>query len=234
MPPRSPRTTRSRSAARAKPRRSGSAPGPKRAHVVWMSFLGSMTLVGGLLLALEKRPSPRLDGRTLAPLLAASAPGGYESLTRTRAPLNAANWQAIVIHHSGAAAGSPESIAAEHEARNGKGLGHHFVIGNGAGMSDGEIVVGFRWLDQHPGFHAAGPNGDWYNRHSISICLVGDGNRRAFTPAQLKTLAGMLTTLSRELGIPRERIFLHSDIAPASDPGRFFPASYLDAAMAEG
>lgn len=193
-----------------------------------MSFLGSMTLVGGLLLALEKRPSPRLDGRSLAPLLASSGPTGVEAITRTRAPLQGESWRAIVIHHSGSAVGSPATIAAEHEARNAKGLGHHFVIGNGSGMADGELHVGFRWLDQLPGFHAAGPSGDWHNLHSISICLVGDGNRRAFTPAQLRRLVQVVSTLSRDLGIPQEQIYLHSDIAPASDPGRFFPAAFLD------
>lgn len=201
---------------------------PKRAHVVWISFLAAMTLVGGTLLALENRPSPRLDGRSLAPLLASVGPTGVESITRTRAPLNTGNWRAIVIHHSGSAVGSHATIAAEHEARNAKGLGHHFVIGNGYGMGDGELNIGFRWLDQHPGFHAAGPNGDWHNLHSISICLVGDGNRRAFTAAQLRTLAQVVSTLSRDLGIPPEHVYLHSEVAPASDPGRFFPASFLD------
>ncbi len=221
-------TRRSRTSRPARRRRSGPLAAPKRAHVVWISFLGAMTIVGGLLLALEERPSPRVDGRSLAPLLASGGPTGVEAITRTRATLRADNWKSIVIHHSGSPVGSPATIAAEHEARNAKGLGHHFVIGNGSGMSDGELHVGFRWLDQLPGFHAAGADGDWHNLHSISICLVGDGNRRAFTPAQLRRLSQVVATLTRDLDIPLDRVYLHSDIAPTSDPGRFFPATFLD------
>ena len=61
-----------------------------------------------------------------------------------------------MIHQSGSAYGKPSTIEAEHVAQNLRGLGHHFVIGNGSGMDDGEVHVGYRWLDQLPGAHAAG------------------------------------------------------------------------------
>jgi N-acetyl-anhydromuramyl-L-alanine amidase AmpD len=185
-----------------------------------------MTLGCGLLLALDSRPVPRSDGLAMPALVAAAPSNFIEAIFKTRVgAIEPGRWQSIVIHHSGQAAGSPASIARDHEAHNLRGLGHHFVIGNGAGMDDGEVHVGYRWLDQLPGAHAAGTNGDWYNLNAISICLVGDGNRRPFTDAQIGRLNQLVEALARELKIPRSQIVLHSDIAPASDPGVLFPAA---------
>lgn len=200
----------------------------RRARIVWVSFLASMTAVGGLLMLLDKGQVPRTDGLTLSPLAVASGiemPGGTDPVFETRRPLDSDRWQAIVIHHSGSLSGSPATIEREHEARSLKGLGHHFIIGNGRGMEDGQVYLGFRWRDQLPGAHAAGPDGDWYNHHSISICLVGDGDRRPFTPAQLRELSELTQSLCRRLGIPQERVLLHSQVAKVSDPGKFFPGS---------
>lgn len=185
-----------------------------------------MTGIGGLLLLVDRRPAPRLDGISLPALVAAGSTSGEPAL-QSRVPLRRGQWQAIVIHHSGSPAGKPADIAAQHEALGYRGLGHHFIIGNGRGMDDGELHVGFRWLDQLYGAHAGGPDGDWYNRHSISICLVGDGNRRPFTPAQMRRLMQVVGALCRELGIPPERVVLHSEIAPTTDPGRLFPTGML-------
>lgn len=204
----------------------------RRAKLVWLSFLGAMTLVGSVLMALDDRPAPRLDGLSFAPLLASTSSSGVDAILRTRAGLDHARWQAIVIHHTGSPVGSPASIGAEHEKAGFRGLGHHFIIGNGSGMEDGELHVGFRWLDQLPGAHAAGNDRDWYNLHAVSICLVGDGGRRPFTAAQSRRLAEVVSTLCRNLGIPRAHVYLHSDIGGAADPGPLFPTAQLQEQLA--
>lgn len=195
----------------------------RRAKIVWGSLLGSMTVVGGLLLMLDNQPAPRVDGLSLAPVLAAGSPHSIESIFSPQFPLKPENWKGIVIHHSGNSFGTVESIAAEHQAKNFRGLGHHFIIGNGNGMTDGHIHVGYRWTEQLPGAHAGGENGKFHNLHSISICLVGDGNRRTFSKMQIQQLVELVSALCREMGIPKDHVYLHSDIAQTNDPGSMFP-----------
>jgi hypothetical protein len=197
----------------------------QRTQIVWGSLLATMTIAGGLLWALDEGPAPRLDGLALRPLVAAAGPSSIEAVFQTRAPLDRSRWKAIVIHSSGSPVGSPASISADQKARNLAGLGYQFVIGNGRGMDDGEVHVGYRWLDQVPGAHAAGQDADWYNTHSIGICLVGNGDRQPFTDAQVRRLVQVVSALRRELGIPQDKVLLHSDLARTADPGRYFPAA---------
>jgi N-acetylmuramoyl-L-alanine amidase len=205
-------------------RTSGEAGGLRR-RFVWGALAGSMTLVGGSLWALQGAPAPRLDGLSLPPLVAAAGVSSIEGAVRTRVPLDRSRWVSIVVHHSGSMHADPAGLEAQARAMNLQGLGYHFIIGNGSGMGDGEIHVGYRWLDQLPGAHVAGPRGDHYNRTSIGICLVGDGRRRPFTDEQLERLVGLVHELTGRLGIPRENVYLHSDLARTDNPGRFFPSA---------
>jgi len=207
---------------------------PRRAGIVWASLVAAMTVVGGALLMADQRSAPRNNGLSLPPLLAAGSASGLESILRTRNPIDRPRWKGIVIHHSGQPFGSPASIEADHLALKFAGLGHHFVIGNGSGMDDGELHVAYRWLDQLPGAHAGGDRGDWHNQHSISICLVGNGDRRPFTKAQITRLSQLVATLCRELKLDPQSVKLHNDLAPTSDPGRFFPEALFRQRLAEG
>lgn len=196
-----------------------------RSRMVWGALATAMTLVGGALWALQGAPAPRLDGLSLPALVAAAGPSSSESAVRTRVPLAKGRWTSIVVHHSGSIHGTPAGIEAEHRAANLDGLGYHFVIGNGRGMGDGEVYVGYRWLDQLAGAHVAEPRGDQFNRTSIGICLVGDGRRREFTDQQLVRLVEIVNQLRDRLGIPADRVYLHSDLVRVDDPGRLFPSA---------
>lgn len=195
-----------------------------RTKAVWAALTASMTGVGGLLFMLAGGvPAGASQGVALSPLVATSAPSSVESIFRTRSDLQAGRWGSIVLHHSGSPVGAPAALEAQHRAMGLAGLGYHFVVGNGAGMADGEIHVGYRWLDQLPGAHVAGQAGDTYNRISIGICLVGDGDRRAFTDAQVRRLAQLVAALADRLEIPTEQIVGHAELAATSSPGRMFP-----------
>jgi N-acetylmuramoyl-L-alanine amidase len=207
----------------------------RRTKVVWLSLVATMTIVGSMLGVAESGRLPTLNGLSLPPMVAPAGPSSIESVYRTRVAEDTNRWQAIVIHHSGSTRGTPEGIASDHVNKlHLTGLGHHFVVGNGRGIQDGEIYVGYRWLDQLPGAHTAGKNADWYNRYSISICLIGDGRREAFTPAQMRRLVELTRSLAARYDIPADQILLHSDLVETSDPGPFFPAAAFREGLRSG
>jgi len=155
-----------------------------------------------------------------------------ESIFQTSNPIEETRWDSIVIVHSGQPAGSPADIAQEHKSLGYDGLGFHFVIGNGKRMGDGEIHVGYRWLDQQAGADLSGINSGFNSSNAIEICLVGDGDRRPFSEEQLYRLAQLVESLSDELGIGADSIHLHKDLAGTSSPGQFFPRAQFDDLLA--
>lgn len=204
-----------------------------RTRIIWGTLTAAMTVVGGLLFVADRSPATTLDGFQVPALM--STTRGSESIDdiyKTRTSLDRKRWTSIVIHHSGAPVGTLASLDAEARKMNLKGVGYHFLIGNGNGIGDGDIVVTHRWLDQAPGAHVGGRDADRYNLHSVGICMVGDGNRKNFTEAQLRSLEELVASLSRTLSVPRENIVLHRQVAPTSDPGRLFPeATFRESLM---
>lgn len=196
-----------------------------RSRNVWGALIATMTVLGGALYAMDGKASPRIDGMNLPALIAPAAATSVEVIFNTKVPLDTKQWQAIVIHHTGTPYATPQSLEAEAQASGLTGLGYHFVIGNGNGLDDGELHVGSRWLRQQPGAHAIGPKADWYNRNSIGICLVGNGDRGRFTDAQMRRLTQLVDALCRELNIPRDHIVLQDEMVKGAGPGRYFPGA---------
>ena len=148
-------------------------------------------------------------------------------------------WDHIVIHDSGSMAGTVRELDAEAREAGLYELGYHFVIGNGSGLSDGVVEATPRWNRQGAGAHVAtsampSPSEqrrvDALNRHAIGICLIGHGERSAFSEAQLRALTDLVRALQLQLDIPASQVMLHSDLTPeVSSPGRFFPVERLEA-----
>ncbi|MDX2131925.1 MAG: peptidoglycan recognition family protein [Planctomycetota bacterium] len=203
-----------------------------RTRVVWGALLASMTVVGGGLVMLDTGERSTGEGFSLPPLAVMASAGGLESILSTPTPIESGRWQAIVIHDSGTLSGSPESLDEQARRLGLRGLGYHFVLGNGSGLRDGQVHVGGRWLRQNPGAHAAGKNADWLNRNAIGICVVGDGERATFTEAQRVRLAQLVEMLMRECQIPADRVYLHREVASTPSPGKFFPEASFRQAIA--
>lgn len=215
----------------------------RRTRMVWGAFGAAMALACGVLVLGDSQgPRP-------LPAMAVVTVGGSDAgMAPREAPLDRGRWNAIVIHHSGSPAGDVASIARMHGAEGIAGLGYHFVIGNGQGMPDGFVEVGPRWNRQLPGAHVAsdqrtggvqvaarsGVTPDELNLHAIGICLVGNGDRREFTDRQIEELSSLVRRIQRTTGIPSERVFLHSDVAQTSSPGRFFPTSRFEEQLLRG
>jgi N-acetylmuramoyl-L-alanine amidase len=193
-----------------------SKPLHRRTLVVWGVLVASMTLSSGLLMWLEDAPLAPMGGLALAAL--DDDPAGIDAIFNTTNPIEPGHWTRIVIHHSGQSMGDAASIGQLHQALGYGGLGYHFVIGNGDGAGDGMIQVGYRWMRQIDGVYA--------NR-AISICLVGNGDKAPPTRAQMDQLIKLVTALQARLQIPASGVYLHSELAQTTSPGRFFPAAML-------
>ena len=198
------------------------AVGLSRTKIVWGALVLSMTVVGGLLMLSDATPRPL---EALPQALERTGTGdALEALFQTSESLDRDRWTGIVVHHSGDPSGSAASIDDQHRDQGLQGLGDHCVSGNGRGADDGSIHAGYRWNAQLPGAHAIGPDADEHNRRSIAICLVGDGNQKAFTDDQLASLIALIERLQGELGLDEGDVHLHADVAPTASPGRLFPA----------
>lgn len=189
--------------------------------MVWTMFLLATAVACGALLLTDESMRAVRGAPMLGP--GATLQGqGEGAIFETAAKLEATRWQAIVIHHSGSPAGDAESLNRLHVSHGLDGLGYHFVIGNGSGLGDGIVHIGYRWRGQLPGAHALGDNAEWFNRNAIAICLVGNGDSRPFTARQMESLSGLVRELQARLFIPSERIVLHRQIAPVRSPGGHF------------
>ncbi len=171
---------------------------------------------------------------------------GLSPIAPREAPVVAGQWTGIVIHHSSTPAGDDVTLDRDHIAAGLSGLGYHFVIGNGQGLADGVVHVGYRWNQQLPGAHVASASpaevrsgisqtslsaadASLFNRRTIGICLVGNGNRRPFTDRQMRELVALVRELQTQLGIPGSAVYLHSDLSKVASPGKHFPAAEFEA-----
>ena len=146
-------------------------------------------------------------------------------------------WKFVVLHHSATPSGSVESINATHLQRrdaNGipwRGIGYHFVIGNGQGMPDGEIRSTFRWQQQTSGAHAGSRT---YNDYGIGICLIGNFEQNGPTSAQVRATKELVSQLKAQFGMKEEQILKHGDLKATACPGRLFPFQEIAASPTAG
>ncbi len=211
--------------------RANPLPGSRvRTKVVWCALATAMTAGVGLLSLLDPGSPVRSGGLSLSPLMATGGTRGVEAVLQTRTPIEDGRWNRIVLVHSGSPTGSPATIEETHRSVGYDGLGFHFVVGNGTGMSDGQIHVGYRWMDQQDGAQLAGLTGS--SKGIIEVCLVGDGDRRPFGKEQLLRTAQLVSALAEHLGIPPEEVHLHQDLAQTTSPGRYFPRQAFEELLA--
>ncbi len=193
----------------------------RRSLVVLASLVAGMTLVSTILLILEPPPAAPLSGISLQSITRDANPETV--LFNTTLPQEA--WGSIIIHDSDSLAGSLDTLSKRHEKLGLVGVAYHFVINNGYGEQDGLIEVSFRWSKQKVGaFHMGSAEGRLDPQYAIGVCLIGDGDRKAFTDAQMRELVWLVTRLQARFGIPRERVIV--DVArhdSSGGPGRFFP-----------
>lgn len=198
----------------------------RRPMIVLSALVGAMTLSSGLLLMLE--PGPMLRPPHPINLRAPSLPGPKAPmLFDTTAPPQPDWWRAIVVSESGRVGDTAESIAARHREQGEEGLNCHFVVEPGTSASSTAVHSGFRWRTQRSGAWATGPYRDWYNRHAISICLVGNSDEKAPDETQLRRMIELIHSLQKRFDIPASQVRHASETDEKISLGRYFPAGYL-------
>jgi N-acetyl-anhydromuramyl-L-alanine amidase AmpD len=206
------------------------------------NFRPSLLLVGALLAAWGCSASDASEpmGKRVEKT---SSAGSAESVARNKVssavggagdewPVEAEyrKWRFLVLHHTATEAGSVESIHAEHlqrrdsEGNPWKGIGYHFLIGNGHGMKDGEIAATFRWRDQEAGAHAGTKI---HNESGIGICLVGDFENNPPTEKQQAAVRRLVTKLRSQFGIAGDHVIPHGRIKATACPGKLFEFEHL-------
>ena len=223
-------------------KKTGQPSGLSRTQTVWLAFACSMTIFGGLfvLTGPSSTITSSLSQNPLNPLID-SAPnaGRGDSRIDREGVVPTRDWMNIVVHHSGLHFDDHVRIDRRHRESGLNGSGFHFVIGNGLGrLGDGKIVATNRWLQQSPGAHIAITDDadaeriDRLNLESIGIALIGDGNDRAPTAAQMRALQNLVRELQQKFQVVDDRVKLHSDLSDVSSPGRFFPSAEFDQFLA--
>lgn len=198
------------------------SPLSRRTQIVWASFVSATALVVAVLALGDDRSAGGYVATSLT--VVGSGAGGADPVFDIDAPVDRRRWSGIVIHHLGVPAGDPQSVHRQHRSFGYQGLGYHFLIGNGNGLGDGVVHVGYRWNRQLPGAHTVGPDSEHHNERSIGICLVGNGDLQPFTDRQMVHLSVLVRRLCDELDLPLDAVRLHRDVASAvSSPGRYFP-----------
>lgn len=215
-------------------------PALPRSVVVWGAFAAATALAVGVLWAAA--PNRRPDGfrsSAAVPDRPASALAGASVAAAPRiaprdTPMARGRWTSIVVYDSGSPAGDLASLERRHFDAGLSGLGWHFIIGNGQGLEDGRIAVGYRWDRQLPGAHASvgmrttggsrrAMDASELNRCAVAVCLVGNGERRPFTERQLSELATLVRALQADLGIGSESVHFQSELVPGGRSSGNFP-----------
>ena len=110
----------------------------------------------------------------------------------------------IIVHCSGAANSTVDSIRRFHKAPKPKGngwkdIGYHYVI-----HVDGTSHMGRS--ERQAGAHVAS-----FNANTIGVCVVGNGDIRDFNAAQYATLTRLLACLCAQYGVPVKNVLGHRE-----------------------
>lgn len=127
-------------------------------------------------------------------------------------------WRYIVIHHTASDYGNLDYYRRMHvEERGWSNIAYHFVVNNGtANTTIGQIEESELWIDRKANLSTR----NWFVNHfSIAVVVVGNFQRRPPPPLQMEALVQLSARLSREYGIPPERIVGHREVQNTQCPG---------------
>jgi len=118
-------------------------------------------------------------------------------------------WSRVEVFYSNTRGGDIDWLAARTGLSEAKDLNCHFVICNGLGGNDGDILKTEKWQHQA----SVVPLQNWYSAsQTIRICVVADGKQSLPTDCQVKRAATLVRFLSRKFQITTDNILYPGDI----------------------
>jgi len=137
-------------------------------------------------------------------------------------------WQYIVIHHSAGNYGNIKFLQQVHRQRQGRdpidAIPYHYIIGNGNGLTMGEVASDWRRHNNIWGMHVSANNAD-HNWRGIGICLIGNFEQGPVPAKQYQSLLALTRQLMLTYCISANNVSGHGHIGGESTlcPGRYFP-----------
>jgi hypothetical protein len=160
---------------------------------MWASLVASMTVGAVVLMAMDHQ---KISGGGFS-LASFQRLDTVDHALKSDANTEKLNWGSIEITYSHTVGGTIENIALAQGTLTPAEADFHFLIGNGDGAPDGEIVPSHRWNQQ---IRCAD------NSKTIKIIIVSDGMRVRPTDTQIKRLSKLISTLSRYYSISSKDI----------------------------
>ena len=129
---------------------------------------------------------------------------GVEKSTMSRAAQFTSRWSCIQIYYSYTKAGNIEQLASLNGLAEAEDLNSHFVICNGLGGEDGEILATEKWQKQ---WSAVAENLGPISGQTIRICVIADPLRHAVSDSQVKRTEALVESLYRKFNIGQSNIY---------------------------
>jgi len=161
---------------------------------VLVALLVSMTAGAIVLMALSGRP-PLAGPFSLASYVGLDP---IAEAVRSQAAQQPQRWQAIDVYFSGTPAGNIEQLASFYGLSKAEDLNCHFVVCNGAGGGNGQVLATESWQRQWsiaPGRAWSGPS------QTIRVCVVADGKASPATEYQIKRTYALIENLYQKFSI---------------------------------
>jgi len=195
----------------------------KRTQIVWATFF---VVMSAMLVLLQAGGGDVQGGVLLTNISSMNERPEVDPIFSKEMSVNKTQWSGIIVQHLGEPAGTIKSIQRSHLSGGLDGIGFHFIIGNGNGLGDGVVHGSERWVNQAKAARPISIDPKNWDENVITICLIGNGNRRPFTERQMLHLSRLVQRLQNELSIESSDVYLASDLDSSSkmapSPGKFF------------
>jgi len=174
-------------------------PNQPRVAKVLATLLVSMTVGAIVLMALGNNP-PSKGPFSLASYFRLDP---VDKTIRSRTAQSVDRWDCIEIYYSGTKAGNIEQLTSISGLPAPEDINCHFVICNGLGGGDGQILPTEKWQRQW----SITPGRTWYgSSNTIRICVIADDSSCHPTDCQIKRVEQLVEGLHRKFNVDTESI----------------------------